>query len=211
MFLKLISTSDPQPLFSLRKDMSFMPVRAVPAYLLTQQQMRYYTEVYQDEEFLKDIKLTKRIYVEQGKNKDPLHYLEQGEGFLSLFLPSDTKDQTGRPFGINWMKMQKEPHGQYIHIAEIENLNRDTIKGIGKASIAQAISYYRALFPHAQENDLAIGIDPEFQAQHLIELYTSYGFTITINGRMYMDWKNAMVFMDKYTARMKNELHSPRR
>ncbi len=200
MLFKTISMTTERAVLSLRTGNTFIPVQAMPAYLLAPEVQGHYTAQPWCRRFKDDIRATNKTYRMHGMIHDPLYYLRNEEGFISFFLPSHPTHGRMLPYGVNYI----EPHRNgTLYLAEIENFNKSAYKGIGKASVAQAIRYYIELHPNAQDTDMALSIFPRNNDQALAALYYDWGFNITLTegpdkDLMLMSFKNACAFIDTY-------------
>ncbi len=190
------------PAFSVRKGLRYLPAQVVYGHDIPDTVLNYYKRQTWGISLAADIRLAKRIHDEVKKKDHILSHMGSDSGLLSIFLPQNTQNLKTRPYGMNWIKTEKHEGKKLIYIATINNLTEKNPKGIGKATVTQAIRAFELLRPKAKDNDLAINIVAAGRKQELIDLYYDYGFTVQNGGDLFMPYKNAKDFLQKYMARI---------
>lgn len=204
---KTISIAQAHMSFSLKcSGSTYLPMYAVPTYSLTPNVIKYYS--IQELNFIKDIDPQS---VEPNTRKDPIQQLLSGESLLSVFLPEPDHASLITPYGFSWLEVRNYQGQKIIYISEIENFAKKEIKGVGKATTAQAIGHHLSLFPGTPDEAIALRIIPRHQNKKLIERYEGYGFSTQKDGYMCMSLARAKEFWDTYYARMERSVHKIRR
>lgn len=202
MLRKKIKFKD-SDIFSLYSDEEVRPVFAVPGYQVPARKAADYKANGWDE-LSTNVVLSREVFLENARETAPLYYLLRNEMLMFVFLGEPTRQSFSHPIGFNCFEHQQFFGKRYIYINTIRNFYKDTWKGIGKASVAQAAVFYFSIYSNYTDSNTALKIIPMDNKNR--ELYEYYGFKSSGPAQMEMSAGEAKKFLIDYRKRKNNYL-----